>query len=188
MIVGLTLALDPPPDLAAGEEELAWRTTHTSVDDPDEHAFLRDHRLGKAGVVLYFSGIGATVVGAALVTPCAASTVTAANGADETVCYVGASMAVAGVLTSLTGETLLFYGAIASNNDLGLSPALGWMGVGLAVASVPVTAVLPPVGVGMHLGGLVLGAVHLGHAGHVGRERDLVLVPRPNGLAVAGSF
>jgi len=197
MIAGILVSItcvaasDAPPDdplrLNEGEEAPALR-------------FRRHHALGKTGVGLLVSGLGGIAVGGALASDCypgqtyqlsvffPSETSDADTTPYDALCVVGTTLFVAGAITSATGEVLLFDGAIASNRDLRSSDALGWIGVGLAVASVPVTAVVPPAGVAMHVGGLVAGAVHLGRAGREGRQRQLVLAPTGRGIAVAGTF
>ena len=206
MVAVMLVSMNAPPVLADGIGRLhpTWSdltTDATQAQDlpvrhPEEELeadahvdrdrFLRDRRTGMVGVTVVSVGLTTGVVGLGFGFWCLAGAF-GGSTSPETTCPVSGALLVVGTLTTVTGEVLLHYGAIRANRDLREPTTLGWVAAGLGVVSLPLM-VFPVVGIPLHVASVVLAAVHLGHAGRVGRDHRLVVVPTSRGFALAGTF
>lgn len=185
--------------LDTADDETAGGSADPDVDEPTAsrispasdvgERFKRRHGLGKAGVIVYTTGVVVQTVGVVVVVASALDSTPQTGNVGAAVGGVG--LVVLGGVTSVVGEVMLFTGGIGASQLVGKSPVVGWVGVGLAAASIPLNFVDPTVAGLAGLGGLVCGAVQLGQAGNAGRAAGLIslrVAPTPNGFLVAGAF
>jgi hypothetical protein len=96
-----------------------------------------------------------------------------------------------GVVGETVGEILMFDGGIGASKVLGLNTTAGWVGVGLAIASLPVSWFNSAGGSVLSVAGFVCGAVQLGQSGEAGRDQGLIglrVLPMRDGVRVVGAF
>jgi hypothetical protein len=188
------LATFEPPDLAAAYAPAPPELLAAASGGGDPALVRRRHQLGKAGVITMAAGAGAVAGGLVL----ALSVPTLTDGdvlAGGSLAITGVFVAGLGGVAIVTGEVLLFVGGIGASSALGEPTTTGWVGVGLAIGAVGISAITPQsrgmgvIGFAASVGGIVCGAVELSEAGRAGRAAgSLSLVPTGRGLALAGTY
>ena len=120
----------------------------------DPEGFLRHYELGRRGVNWMVGGLVAGLAGGVIAG-------LSCYGRSDEFCLEGMSLAAGGILAIVGGQVMLLVGGIRAANDLGVSNASGWTGVGFTVAGMPYL-------------GIAFGAAQLSEVGHAGREMGLI--------------